>query len=930
MIIVLEGSLVYSVARLILSHFTNICFCGKRHIEGLFKKPSLLILTLLYHLCTWGQSVVYTHHTVENGLPSSQVYSAFQDSKGYMWFATDAGVTRYNGYEFENFNSDDGLTDNTVFLITEDSKGRIWFGTFNCQLSYMENDSIHAYEHNNIIAKTLKWKRPMQSFHVDSSGTIWIGFYGEGIYRCTPKGSVHQTLQVPDEYCHSFKATVFGNTTIWGKNSSPWRSGAKSRENGIPCQQEFQFEFKGAEYAFQTNTEVTHAQTGRLWVGSRYNNGIFYTSTTHVLLIPASNPASLFKNIRLPFSGRNRVLSVRYDGTFSWFCLENEGVYKCKVSEDSIEVVHHFLPTTSVSRTFTDKDGGLWLMTLSDGLYFVANETVKFFGEPNQPISAITVDTTNGQLYVGFENGRVTKSKLTEAGIEHETIAQLRVKAQDLAYNYNNRSLLMGGELEWFNYYQENELKKIPARYNGVVKAFLIDDQIIYTGNGIAFSVLKGEQEVFNSYLENSDQKKLWCTSLFKNKHRIWIGTSEGIRIYADKQITNPFSSDTYLSSYITSFARVNENTFLIGTKKYGILVVQNEQVLEILDETRGLKGNLVFDLHRDDQGVIWVATNKGLSRLNYHGPGDFDVLTLGPRNGIGLQKINALRSYRNDIYALTSKGFYVIDRTKIRLSSAIPPLHITQLFVDKEEQSMTPPLIYPYSHKFINIRFEGLSYTNPYPNYKYRIVGVDTGWINTTKRSVQFTTLPHGNYVFEVKVQNEAGDWNKIPARLTFTITPPYWKTWWFRILTTIGTVGLIYLGFRYNLLVYNRHIQQEIVNRLLKRLGRQSYITIVADKTNIRINEAEILFVEAFKNYVEINTTKKKYLYRSTMTNMEAKLNPLKFVRVHRSYIVQKDKIDSISEDELQIQDFRIPIGKTYQSAMKKVADQFFRTNT
>ncbi|PCI95286.1 MAG: hypothetical protein COB15_12320, partial [Flavobacteriales bacterium] len=82
------------------------------------------ILLALSILISWinisAQSHVFKHYGVEDGLPSSEVYSAFQDSKGYMWFATDAGVSRFNGYEFENFDASDGLTDNTVFLITED------------------------------------------------------------------------------------------------------------------------------------------------------------------------------------------------------------------------------------------------------------------------------------------------------------------------------------------------------------------------------------------------------------------------------------------------------------------------------------------------------------------------------------------------------------------------------------------------------------------------------------------------------------------------------------------------------------------------------------------------------------------------------------------------------------------------------------------
>ena len=152
---------------------------------------------ILFLITSWSccvtitaQSRVYKHYTVEDGLPSSEVYTAFQDSKGYMWFATDAGVSRFNGYEFENFDESDGLTDNTVFLFTEDHLGRIWFGTFNCQLSYYENGFIYSFEHNDKIKEEIKTSTAMTSFYIDSNSTIWIGFHNEGVYLITNDGNI--------------------------------------------------------------------------------------------------------------------------------------------------------------------------------------------------------------------------------------------------------------------------------------------------------------------------------------------------------------------------------------------------------------------------------------------------------------------------------------------------------------------------------------------------------------------------------------------------------------------------------------------------------------------------------------------------------------------------------------------------------------------
>src|SRR6185369_15349849 len=87
----------------------------------------------------------------EDGLPSPEVYGVIQDSKGYMWFATDMGVSRYNGYEYRNYSTENGLPDNTVLGLFEDSKNRIWFRSLSGRLSYFLNDSIYVLGCNTVI-----------------------------------------------------------------------------------------------------------------------------------------------------------------------------------------------------------------------------------------------------------------------------------------------------------------------------------------------------------------------------------------------------------------------------------------------------------------------------------------------------------------------------------------------------------------------------------------------------------------------------------------------------------------------------------------------------------------------------------------------------------------------------------------------------------
>src|ERR1051325_9675568 len=120
------------------------------HLTGGFNFLFLfLLLDVLLFSPAFSQSPVSFNYSVENGLPSSETYGILKDSKGYIWVATDRGVCRYDGYNFQVFTTHDGLTDNTVFNLFEDKEGRIWFTSFNGTLSYYKDGKIHAYENNS-------------------------------------------------------------------------------------------------------------------------------------------------------------------------------------------------------------------------------------------------------------------------------------------------------------------------------------------------------------------------------------------------------------------------------------------------------------------------------------------------------------------------------------------------------------------------------------------------------------------------------------------------------------------------------------------------------------------------------------------------------------------------------------------------------------
>ena len=144
------------------------------------------VFLILFSLAGNAQQLILKHFKIKDGLPSSEVYCAFQDSKGFIWFGSDGGVSKFDWYSFKNYTTEDGLADNVVFEVTEDSRNRIWFRSLSGKLCYLENDSIYKIGANDLIQRIMK-SSIMMTFYIDSGDTMWCGLrIGHGFFKIAP------------------------------------------------------------------------------------------------------------------------------------------------------------------------------------------------------------------------------------------------------------------------------------------------------------------------------------------------------------------------------------------------------------------------------------------------------------------------------------------------------------------------------------------------------------------------------------------------------------------------------------------------------------------------------------------------------------------------------------------------------------------------
>ena len=801
----------------------------------MYIKVFIFILFLGINSYIFYQEYNYTHYTVEDGLPSSEVYSTFQDSKGYIWFATDAGVSRFNGYEFKNFDVKDGLTDNTVFLIREDSKGRIWFGTFNRKLCYFYNDSIYPFEHNDKILKTIDGHAILNSLAIDKEGTVWMGFALYGMLKCTKNGNVELLSSKTEN-----KLIVYeiDEQQVWTLSRNEQVIFNLFKTN-VAVKQNVNIEYHNQKNKvntglFEMTFGVNNKREGTLFFSfqlCKINNQslLFFDDSLGIFDFKTENINLKSFNIKNWF--HNRILSTAsFDGCV-WVCVENEGIYMLKANNDKLIIEQNISTVKSVSRIFKDSAGGYWITTLKDGVYYL--KTMLFKNE-NYLLSSIDIDSENKFVYLGLKDKKLIKKSLSNKNSKGISVSDFEETQNSLIYDNKNGSIISDGFSECLKFfYKDGTYKEIDAIHPST-KAFIIDSNLIYRVNSNGISKIVDDKEVYYSFIKG--QKKYWCTSLVKDKKNIWIGTNQGLVWFDDEtyKISEPYKNHKLLSTAITCLEKLNNNIILIGTKNYGLLLMKNQKIIAVINEKNGLVSNLIKSIHVDNQNEIWIGSNKGLSRLHYISPEKYTIQNITTHHGLISNEISHIRSYKNIIFLVTPKNLIEFDKTKLIINKTPSPIYITKFKVNDVEKDLKKnlPIELSYNENRIDIHFESLNYKSLGEiDYQYRLLDLDTSWQNTTQTIAGFYGLPSGNYTFEVKAKNEDGFWSK-PVIYSFKINPPFWFTWWFISAEVIFVLLIIVIIFKYResqLLIKSKNLQQiadnekKIIELELKALKSQ-----------------------------------------------------------------------------------------------------------
>ena len=826
------------------------------------------------------QEFIYKNFSIDEGLPSSEVYDMYQDKLGYIWFATDKGLSRYNGYEFENFTTKDGLPGNTILDFYPQKNGRVYCYEYHSKSLFYFNtnfDGFYNYSFNHLLKQQLFSNQVLKSLYFDENQTLYVGGYGiKGLIKITSDGILTQ------DYNH-----IEGDE----QNGFDIKLGVVPEKNIVFAVYSDYQSSKDVIFIKQKNN-----LTSRLDIVKLKDNQIIFLDEK--LGTRSKDGIIKYYNENLNPTGIKRINdSLFFVGYY------NNGA---EIRDASGKVHQKFLPNKSVSDFLIDKEGGYWFSTLDDGIYYIKNPKIKTL--INSHITSLTKDDKD-YLFIGFNNGNIGK-------IQNRSIKLLYTgKNNNVAlvqFDKKNKSLLGYSDAKLFNYTSGKSIinsfaNKLPEN---------IGHPILKSSNN-TFAILRNDS-IIHYHINNHVHDVSYLNNTF------YIATSSGLLIKKNNESTPQRFLDSLNVRIDDIDVSEQTNTIYMATQDAGV-IVYNDSIYSI-NKDNGLTNNIINEVHIENDSTVWACSNTGLNKISFPKRSKkFSVTTITTSDGLLSNDIDDIEITNDTVWVATKKGLCFFEKQFLdeKNTSIILSLSLKEVNVNKEKIIAKEKSKLNYNANNIEFRLEAISQKNSNNiTYLYRLKEIDSTWYSTKNRTISFPSLSPGKYTFQSKVAVN-GKISNQEIVYSFQILPPFWKRWWFYSLSVVLFIGLIYLFFRIRVLTYNKDIVRELMRLAIKKLKpNDQFYNFRANGVDFKIPTNQILYINSQGNYLDIITTKKTHTIRCKIGDfIDTTPDSLEYLRVHRSYIIRIDQVSSKGKNWVVINEQQIPVGETYLHQLDKI---------
>lgn len=832
--------------------------------------------------------------SVKDGLSHGIVHCILNDSKGYMWFGTDDGLNKFDGYRFTIYKPIVGdttsISSNIIKSLYEDKTGNIWIGTAGGGLNKYNrsSDTFQRYVSDKKDSLSIS-DNNVYSIFEDSRQNLWVGTFGGGL------NLFNRITETFTHYRHSsYRNSISGDAIraiVEDGNGDIWIG---VDEGGLDKLDMKTGQFSNWSYHENVDSSlsnnavlsITIDHNGFFWVGTWAGGVNIFDPVTGKFSVLQHDPLngnsissnetfSIFEDIN------NRMWITTRNGIDIYDPQTNTFVHNRNDQYDETSMSHNF-----GTCLYQDKTGVLWIGTGGGGLNKY-DQYGKPFGHIKKGLNSTNTLNANDiysiyedsdkQLWIGVKGGGVNIFNPNTGNyryIDESTLTNPTVRAIAEAPDGKIWLGTDGGGINIVDKYTgqlievlEHNATQSNSLSNNAVYDIHIDRQGrawigMYGGGLDVYSIRK---KSFHHYPINyrNQMQNVVLDIEEDSRGRIWIGTL-GMGLWEfDKSRNKLISYKTYikdssrLSNMVINDIFIDRKEILwiaTGGNGFDKFDLKKGEITNY-DSHKGLVNDNVCSIQEDLNYNFWISTNNGLCRFDPHS-GQFQTYTLSD----GLQDViynprASCRTSTNRILFGGINGLNSFDPDSILSNPYTPQVVITDFKIFnksvhpdedspiKKHVGEVDTIVLSYKQNIISFEFAALHYVCPSDNkYRYRLEGLDKDWITTTanRRYASYTNLPGGEYTFRVIAANNDNEWNEQGVSITLIVIPPFWQTAWFYLMLILLISLSIFIIIKQKEKIYKRRqliLEERVKARTQEIKSQKEELQLI----NLQLNQQQ-----------------------------------------------------------------------------------------
>ena len=806
----------------------------------------------------------FTRLSAAEGLSQTRVSQIVEDDQGFMWFGTQYGLNRYDGYSFKTFVNDpqnpNSLSGTVISALFKDRHGQLWIGC---------SEFLNRFD---LVTETFRrYPVPLVN-HIseDSRGWLWLST-GEGLFSLDPgTGRI-------ERYVHDDQAPL-------SLSSNSVKSSMEDREGNywvVTSEGLEEFDRKTKTVALRVPLKLTGREAslyedrrGVLWISYVTGNGLaVFDGKTNTLTRYS------FDSRVQPSTALTGVSAMLEDKAGAlWLGTMNGGLLKLDPQRRSFVRYSNnpsdpdSLPRDGILSLCQDRTGDIWAALVDSGLSHFDPRPPPFqkfphnLGNPSgnsEPSVSSIYEDRRRILWIGTrealdridpKTGEHKLYRFSGPGLASPDVISIMEDRSGVLWvgTFNGGLLRFDRATDRFKAYRYDP-QNPHSLSSDIVSRMLVDrDGVLWVATWDGLNRFDASRDRFTRYYSDPARKDVLYLDLVQGPDgNLWLGThSSGLQRFDGKSKftayqRQPGNQDSLSDSRINSVHFDRSGTMWVGTQNGLDRFDPKTSTFTVYTQRDGLAGNVVGCVLDDDRGNLWMSTNDGISQFNiatktFRNYSSDDGLPGRDLTGWGA----CFKSPSGEMFFGGFSGGTAFYPDKLRQASGSLSIVLTdfRLFGTpvpigphsalSKSVSYTNALTLSHDQNVFSLEFSAPNHSATI-RYRYRLDGLDRNWNEAApeQRTVTYGALPAGDYLFRAQAARNQGDWSEAAVGLKIRILPPWWETLWFRASYCSLIALLAWLAYQYRLRQvakgFNVRMEERVHERT--RIARELHDTLL-----------------------------------------------------------------------------------------------------